>query len=127
MGYLKNHLSSEDKQELLGLIEDYRQGLLPLIVPLDPAQASPEPLSGARLGAPAGVPHPYPKEHAAQSRVDLAAGRLGRTQPDSGWVWMDGASVGKVFGLTAREWVGLRMIELQIAPGLWEWFAAWTH
>jgi uncharacterized protein YbgA (DUF1722 family) len=32
MGYLKNHLSSEDKQELLGLIEDYRQGLLPLIV-----------------------------------------------------------------------------------------------
>jgi uncharacterized protein YbgA (DUF1722 family)/uncharacterized protein YbbK (DUF523 family) len=34
MGYLKNDLSSEDKQELLGLIEDYRQGLLPLIVPL---------------------------------------------------------------------------------------------
>jgi uncharacterized protein YbgA (DUF1722 family)/uncharacterized protein YbbK (DUF523 family) len=34
MGYLKNHLSSEDKQELLSLIEDYRQGLLPLIVPL---------------------------------------------------------------------------------------------
>jgi uncharacterized protein YbgA (DUF1722 family) len=34
MGFLKNHLSSDDKQELLGLIEDYRQGLLPLIVPL---------------------------------------------------------------------------------------------
>jgi uncharacterized protein YbgA (DUF1722 family)/uncharacterized protein YbbK (DUF523 family) len=34
MGYLKNHLSSEDKQELLELIEDYRQGLVPLIVPL---------------------------------------------------------------------------------------------
>jgi uncharacterized protein YbgA (DUF1722 family) len=34
MGYLKNDLSSEDKQELLGLIEDYRQELLPLIVPL---------------------------------------------------------------------------------------------
>jgi uncharacterized protein YbgA (DUF1722 family) len=33
MGLLKNHLSSEDRQELLGLIEDYRQGLL-LIVPL---------------------------------------------------------------------------------------------
>jgi hypothetical protein len=30
----KNHLSDWDKQELLGLIEDYRQGLLPLIVPL---------------------------------------------------------------------------------------------
>ena len=34
MGYLKNHLSSEDKQELLGLIEDYRRELVPLIVPL---------------------------------------------------------------------------------------------
>jgi uncharacterized protein YbgA (DUF1722 family) len=34
MGYLKNDLSSEDKQELLDLIEDYRQALLPLIVPL---------------------------------------------------------------------------------------------
>jgi uncharacterized protein YbgA (DUF1722 family) len=34
MGFLKNHLSSEDKQELLGLIEDYRQGMVPLIVPL---------------------------------------------------------------------------------------------
>jgi uncharacterized protein YbgA (DUF1722 family) len=34
MGFLKDHLSGEDKQELLGLIEDYRQGLLPLIVPL---------------------------------------------------------------------------------------------
>ncbi len=34
MGYLKNHLSSEDKQELLGLIEDYRNGLVPLIVPM---------------------------------------------------------------------------------------------
>jgi uncharacterized protein YbgA (DUF1722 family) len=34
MGYLKKHLSDKDKQELLSLIEDYRQGLLPLIVPL---------------------------------------------------------------------------------------------
>jgi uncharacterized protein YbgA (DUF1722 family) len=39
MGFLKNHLSSEDKayrgrQELLGLVEDYRQGLVPLVVPL---------------------------------------------------------------------------------------------
>jgi uncharacterized protein YbgA (DUF1722 family)/uncharacterized protein YbbK (DUF523 family) len=34
MGYLKNDLPSNDKQELLALIEDYRQGLLPLIVPL---------------------------------------------------------------------------------------------
>jgi uncharacterized protein YbgA (DUF1722 family) len=34
MGFLKNHLSSEDKQELPGLIQDHRQGLLPLIVPL---------------------------------------------------------------------------------------------
>jgi uncharacterized protein YbgA (DUF1722 family) len=34
MGLLKNHLSSDDKPELLGLTEDYRQGLVPLIVPL---------------------------------------------------------------------------------------------
>jgi uncharacterized protein YbgA (DUF1722 family) len=39
MGFLKNHLSSEDNAyrgglELLGLIEDYRQGLVPLLVPL---------------------------------------------------------------------------------------------
>jgi uncharacterized protein YbgA (DUF1722 family) len=31
---LKHHLASRDKRELLDLIEDYRQGLLPLIVPL---------------------------------------------------------------------------------------------
>jgi uncharacterized protein YbgA (DUF1722 family) len=34
MGYLKKDLPSEDKQELLCLIEDYRQALVPLIVPL---------------------------------------------------------------------------------------------
>jgi uncharacterized protein YbgA (DUF1722 family) len=32
MGFLKNHPASEDKQELLGLIKDHRQGLLPLMV-----------------------------------------------------------------------------------------------
>jgi uncharacterized protein YbgA (DUF1722 family)/uncharacterized protein YbbK (DUF523 family) len=34
MGFLKNHLSKEDKEELLGLIGDYQQGLVPLIVPM---------------------------------------------------------------------------------------------
>jgi uncharacterized protein YbgA (DUF1722 family) len=34
MGFLKNHISSEDKQDLLSLVEDCRQGLLPLIVSL---------------------------------------------------------------------------------------------
>jgi uncharacterized protein YbgA (DUF1722 family)/uncharacterized protein YbbK (DUF523 family) len=34
MGFLKGALSSEDKAELLGLIEDYRGGLVPLVVPL---------------------------------------------------------------------------------------------
>jgi uncharacterized protein YbgA (DUF1722 family) len=33
MGYLKKDLSGKDKQELLGLIEDYRNELVPLIVP----------------------------------------------------------------------------------------------
>ncbi len=34
VGYLKDDLTSEDKAELLDYIEDYRQELLPLIVPL---------------------------------------------------------------------------------------------
>ena len=34
MGFLKRSLSQEDKVELLGLIDDYRRGLLPLIIPL---------------------------------------------------------------------------------------------
>jgi uncharacterized protein YbgA (DUF1722 family) len=34
MGFLKDALTKEDKAELLGLIEDYRTGLVPLIVPL---------------------------------------------------------------------------------------------
>ncbi len=34
MGFVREHLASEDKAELLALIEDYRQGLVPLIVPL---------------------------------------------------------------------------------------------
>jgi uncharacterized protein YbgA (DUF1722 family)/uncharacterized protein YbbK (DUF523 family) len=34
MGFLKDHLPQDDKAELLRLIEDYRLGLLPLIVPI---------------------------------------------------------------------------------------------
>ncbi|MFP3855102.1 MAG: YbgA family protein, partial [Anaerolineales bacterium] len=34
MGFLKDHLSVDEKSELLGIIEDYRTELLPLIVPL---------------------------------------------------------------------------------------------
>ncbi len=34
MGYLKRALGSEDRQELAELIHDYRQGLVPLIVPV---------------------------------------------------------------------------------------------
>lgn len=34
MGFLKTHLTSDEKQEVLQIIEDYRQGLVPLIVPL---------------------------------------------------------------------------------------------
>jgi uncharacterized protein YbgA (DUF1722 family)/uncharacterized protein YbbK (DUF523 family) len=33
-GFLKSQLSAEDKAEMVGLIEDYRSGLVPLIVPL---------------------------------------------------------------------------------------------
>jgi uncharacterized protein YbgA (DUF1722 family)/uncharacterized protein YbbK (DUF523 family) len=34
MGFLKRELGTADKAELMALIEDYRQGLVPLIVPL---------------------------------------------------------------------------------------------
>lgn len=34
MGFLKTHIDSEDKQELLEVLERYRLGLLPLIVPI---------------------------------------------------------------------------------------------
>lgn len=34
MSFLKTYLSHEDKAELLGLMDDYRQGMVPLIVPL---------------------------------------------------------------------------------------------
>jgi hypothetical protein len=33
-GYFKGLLGSEEKKELVGVIEDYRRGLVPLIVPL---------------------------------------------------------------------------------------------
>jgi hypothetical protein len=75
MGFLKNHLSSEDtpqakrsKQELLGLIEDYRQGQPPLIVPLTLLKHHlnrhlvPDwvPVPSAASGTPAGVPPSLP-------------------------------------------------------------------
>jgi uncharacterized protein YbgA (DUF1722 family)/uncharacterized protein YbbK (DUF523 family) len=34
MGFLKQELPGDDKQELLGLIDDYRNGLVPLVVPV---------------------------------------------------------------------------------------------
>ena len=34
LGYFKRHLEPDEKQELIELIEDYRNGLLPLIVPV---------------------------------------------------------------------------------------------
>ncbi|MFO7593793.1 MAG: DUF523 and DUF1722 domain-containing protein [Pseudomonadota bacterium] len=33
-GYLKAHLDAEDKAEMLDVIEDYREGIVPLIVPI---------------------------------------------------------------------------------------------
>jgi uncharacterized protein YbgA (DUF1722 family)/uncharacterized protein YbbK (DUF523 family) len=34
MGFLKKHLSPDEKQELIGIMENYRSGFLPLIVPV---------------------------------------------------------------------------------------------
>ena len=33
-GYFKEHLDAESKQELAAAIEDYRRGLVPLVVPI---------------------------------------------------------------------------------------------
>ena len=33
-GYLKNHLSSKEKEKLVEAIEQYRNGIIPLIVPI---------------------------------------------------------------------------------------------
>lgn len=34
LGYVSPHVSADERQELLGLIEDHRRGLVPLVVPL---------------------------------------------------------------------------------------------
>jgi uncharacterized protein YbgA (DUF1722 family) len=34
LGYFKKHLSADEKQEVIGLIDHYRLGTLPLIVPI---------------------------------------------------------------------------------------------
>ncbi len=34
LGYFKKQLSADEKQEMLGLIQDYKQGFVPLVVPL---------------------------------------------------------------------------------------------
>ena len=34
LGYFKKELSDDEKQEMLALIEHYRQGVYPLIVPM---------------------------------------------------------------------------------------------
>jgi uncharacterized protein YbgA (DUF1722 family)/uncharacterized protein YbbK (DUF523 family) len=69
MGYLKRELGTADKAELMALIEDYRQGLVPLIVPLT--------LLKHHLSRPS-VPewvhkqvylHPYPKELMLRNHV----------------------------------------------------------
>ena len=34
MGYFKKNLSTDEKRELLEVVDEYRQGLIPLIVPV---------------------------------------------------------------------------------------------
>jgi uncharacterized protein YbgA (DUF1722 family)/uncharacterized protein YbbK (DUF523 family) len=69
MGYLKDALSPEDKQELLGLFEDYRAGMVPLIVPITLLQHH-----LTRNDVPDWVHvqtylHPYPKELMLRNHV----------------------------------------------------------
>ena len=67
---------SRNEQELLGLIEDYRQGLLPLIVPLTLLKHHLN-----RYPVPEWVHqqvylHPYPKELVLRNHVDTRCGSL---------------------------------------------------
>lgn len=69
MGYIKTTLSSADKAELLALVEDYRRGLVPLIVPLTLLQHH-----FRRHPVPDWVHqqvylHPYPKELMLRNHV----------------------------------------------------------
>jgi uncharacterized protein YbgA (DUF1722 family) len=85
MGYLKNHLSSEDKQELSGLIEDYRLRMVPLIVPLTLLKHHlnryPVPdwvlVPSGASGTPAGVSASLPQ------RADAAESCVGRRRSSS--------------------------------------------
>jgi uncharacterized protein YbgA (DUF1722 family) len=80
MGYLKNELPADDKQELLGVIEEYRQGMVPLIVPLTllkhHLRRNPVPPAlAATAGRPGGwvweqvYLQPYPKELMLRNHV----------------------------------------------------------
>ena len=69
MGFLKDSLSAEDKAELLAYVEDHRNGLVPLIVPLTLLKHH-----LARHRVPDWVHqqvylHPYPKELMLQNHV----------------------------------------------------------
>ena len=69
MGFLKDALGPEDKAELLDTIEDYRGGMVPLIVPLTLLKHH-----LARHPVPDWVHqqvylHPYPKELMLQNHV----------------------------------------------------------
>jgi uncharacterized protein YbgA (DUF1722 family)/uncharacterized protein YbbK (DUF523 family) len=69
MGFLKNQLSAEDKAELLNLIEDYRNSMVPLIVPITLLKHH-----LARHPVPDWVQqqtylHPYPKELMLRNHV----------------------------------------------------------
>ena len=69
MGFLKNHLSNEDKQELLGLVEDYRQGFVPPIVPLTLLKHHLNRHPVADWVHQQVYPHPYPKELMLRNHV----------------------------------------------------------
>ena len=77
MGYLKNDLSSEDNayRWSVGVPGSHRglpAGVASADRATDAAQASPEPLPGARVGAPAGIPPSVSQgADAAESCVDL--------------------------------------------------------
>jgi uncharacterized protein YbgA (DUF1722 family) len=69
MGFLKEFLSTEDKAELLDLITDYQDGLVPLIVPLTLLRHHLERYPVADWVHQQVYLHPYPKELMLRNHV----------------------------------------------------------
>ncbi len=65
MGFLKDHLDAADKAELLAAVQEYRDGLVPHIVPFTLLRHHLMKHPRGRLGAAPDLPQPVPERDAA--------------------------------------------------------------